>query len=73
VIALGNTPMVDLAGSDMLAALHEEMARRGVRVELAQAHGAVRDALAAAGVAARFGALRPELGIEGVIDAESPG
>jgi sulfate permease, SulP family len=69
VVALGTTPIVDLAGSDMLAGLHDEMVRRGIRLELAEAHGPVRDALEAAGVVERFGDLRPRSTLEEVVAA----
>lgn len=75
VLALGTTPFVDLVGCDMLAELHAEMAMQGIQVVLAEAHGPVRDALAAAGVAGRFGDLASTRSLEAVIEAaeSSPG
>jgi MFS superfamily sulfate permease-like transporter len=63
VIALGMVPMVDLAGSDMLTRLHADLAAHGVGVDLAEAHGQVRDALAAAGAAEKFPGLGAGRGI----------
>lgn len=73
VVALGNTPVVDLAGADMLGQLREEMERSGIRVDLAEAHGPVRDALEAAGVARGFGDLHSGRTLEDVVDgADTP-
>ena len=45
VIFLGSVPKVDLAGAEFLAELHKTLRARGIEFRLADARGAVRDAL----------------------------
>jgi SulP family sulfate permease len=54
IFDLSSSPTVDLAGMRMLRTLHEQLAERGVTLELAEARGAVRDLLEVGGLGALF-------------------
>jgi SulP family sulfate permease len=54
IFDLSSSPTVDLAGMRMLRTLHEQLAERGVTLELAEARGAVRDLLEIGGLGALF-------------------
>jgi len=45
ILFLGSVPRVDLAGAGFISELQRTLARRGIAFRLAEAHGAVRDAL----------------------------
>jgi MFS superfamily sulfate permease-like transporter len=45
VFFLGTSPMVDLAGTEMLTELHHTLRARGIELGLAEMHGQVREAL----------------------------
>ncbi len=61
VFYLGTTPMVDLAGADLLAELREQFEKRGIAFHLAEARGNVRESLARAGYGAgEAGAVRSQ-------------
>ena len=47
---LSNTPYVDLAGTRMLARLHDELESQKVELRLVEAHASERDTLRAAGL-----------------------
>jgi sulfate permease, SulP family len=49
IFFLGTTPVVDLAGSELLEELHEALKERGVAFRLAEARGDVRETLRRAG------------------------
>ncbi len=49
IFYLGAVPALDLAGSDMLMDLHHTLRERGIELQLAEAHGSVRDFLRRAG------------------------
>ena len=51
---LASSPRVDLGATEMLAALRDELAERGVRLRLVGAHSAVRERLDAEGLGAIF-------------------
>ena len=65
--SLSLAPVVDLAGAEMLLQLREELARRGIRLELANAHGPARESLRAAGLEAHFGPIVANAGIASLI------
>jgi sulfate permease, SulP family len=54
VFDLSSSPTVDLAGVRMLRALHEQLAARDIRMDLAEARGALRDLLEAEGAVRLF-------------------
>lgn len=45
ILYLGMVPVVDLAGAELLADLHRDLAERGIALRLAEARGPVREAL----------------------------
>jgi high affinity sulfate transporter 1 len=51
VLFMGNVPQVDLAGAELLTALHADWGKRGVAFRLAEVRGQVREALARLGAA----------------------
>lgn len=57
VCDLSNSPLVDVAGAGMLTALHKNLASRGIRLRLVQAHARVRDLLRAEGLEEQVGYL----------------
>lgn len=65
--SLSLAPAVDLAGAEMLLQLREELARRGIRFELANAHGPARASLRAAGLEAHFGPIEANASIASLI------
>jgi MFS superfamily sulfate permease-like transporter len=66
VYYLGAVPLVDLAGADFLAELHEALAERGIAMRLAVTQSSVRETLVKAGYEARCG---PVVANEPVADA----
>ena len=52
---LSTSPYVDLAGAQMLAGLHEELASANVRLQIVEARASVRDRLEAEGVEEKVG------------------
>ncbi len=57
VFFFGAVPMVDLAGAELLAELHDTLKARGISLRVAEAHGVVRDALRRAGYEERHGRI----------------
>jgi SulP family sulfate permease len=57
VCDLSASPYLDLAGARMLNALHDELARRGIALQIVGARGRVRDLLRADGLAGKIGGL----------------
>ena len=55
VVDIGATADLDVATTDMLAALHAELAGRGVEVRLAQVRGSVRDRMRRTGLMTTIG------------------
>jgi len=55
VCDLSTSPYVDLAGARMLAALHDELAKRDATLRVAEAHAGVRDLLRACGLEEKVG------------------
>lgn len=55
VCDLSTSPHVDLAGAEMLAELHEELARRGIRFQVVEARSKVRDMLRLEGLETKLG------------------
>lgn len=55
VFFMGTVPMIDMAGVELLSGLHDSLARRGIQLRLAEAHGKVRDALRRGGFERSYG------------------
>jgi MFS superfamily sulfate permease-like transporter len=68
---LSNSPMVDVAGANMLADLHSELAKRNARIRVVEAHAKVRDLLRAVGLEEKTGYLGRHLTIEQVLVEEA--
>ena len=66
VYYLGAVPLVDLAGADFLAELHQTLAERGIAMRVAVTQSSVRETLVKAGYEARCG---PVVANEPVADA----
>jgi MFS superfamily sulfate permease-like transporter len=47
VCDLSNSPYIDVAGATMLAAMHRQLAARGIQLRIVEAHATVRDLLRA--------------------------
>jgi MFS superfamily sulfate permease-like transporter len=67
VWCLGTTPHMDLAGTEMLAQLHEELIDRDITLVPAEARGPVRAELRAAGLEHHFGPIRENATIPAII------
>jgi high affinity sulfate transporter 1 len=67
--SLSTTASIDLAGAEMFEHLHVALAKRGIELKLAEAHGPVRESLRAAGLEAHFGAIHENMTIAPMIDA----
>jgi sulfate permease, SulP family len=57
IFFLGTTPIVDLAGAELLIELHDTLKERNIAFRVAEARGPVRDALRRAGFESRCGEL----------------
>lgn len=68
VIDLSTSPNVDLAGARMLAELRGRLADSGIRLHLAEVHGAVRDLLEADGLLQHLAAGGRRMGMAEIID-----
>jgi MFS superfamily sulfate permease-like transporter len=69
VFFLGAVPKVDLAGAELIAELHRTFRARGVVLELAEAHGEVRDALGRIGLDREFGPLESGQTVDALISS----
>jgi high affinity sulfate transporter 1 len=69
---LSNSPVLDVAGAQMLARLHQDLLARGAALKVVEAHAKARDLLRAEGVEDRIGYLGRHLTVDVVIsDFES--
>jgi sulfate permease, SulP family len=68
VCDLSTSPIVDLAGARMLAALHAELQVAGIRLRLVSAHSAVRDILRAEALEEKIGYFGRRSSVADVID-----
>jgi len=73
VCDLSMSPAVDLAGANMLLALHAGLQAKGVPLRLVAAHAAVRDLLRAAGLEERVGYFGRRISVADAIDAFQSG
>jgi anti-anti-sigma factor len=67
VCDLSDAPFVDVAGARMLAGLHEDLAKREIRLRVVEAHAKVRDLLRAEGLEERVGYLGRHLSVDQAI------
>jgi high affinity sulfate transporter 1 len=68
VLDLASTPLLDLAGIDMLVETSGELKDHGAKLRVAGATGEVRDALRRAGAEEKLGPLGPNLSVEQIVD-----
>jgi sulfate permease, SulP family len=68
VCDLSTSPYVDMAGAQMLAGFHTDLAAAGIRFQLVEAHATVRDTLRAAGLEERIGQISRRLSLDDVIE-----
>jgi MFS superfamily sulfate permease-like transporter len=54
---LSTSPHVDLASAQMLIGLHDDLAQRGIDLQIVEARASVRDRLRSEGVEARVGPI----------------
>lgn len=67
VWCLATTPVIDLAGVEMLEHLHRELAERGIKLMPAEARGPLRESMRAGGLEHCFGPIRENATIESVL------
>jgi SulP family sulfate permease len=67
---LSNVPYVDVAGARMLRRLQEELSAAGIRFQLVEAHGPVRDILRAEGLEERVGEISRRTTLADLLDDE---
>jgi high affinity sulfate transporter 1 len=64
---LSNSPLVDVAGAHMLAALRGDLAKHGIFMRVAEAHARVRDLLRAEGLEEQIGYFGRHMSVEQAI------
>jgi high affinity sulfate transporter 1 len=67
VYFLGTVPVVDMAGAELLAELHETLHERGIDFRLAEAHSEVRNSLRRAGFEKFHGPILPDQTVDAVL------
>ena len=67
VCDLSNSPYVDVAGAKMLAALHQDLTKRGVRLRIVEAHARARDLLRAEGLEDQVGYFGRHMSVDQAI------
>jgi len=67
VCDLSAAPLVDVAGARMLAGLNRDLAKRGIRLRVVEAHAKVRDLLRAEGLEEQIGYLGRHLSVDQAI------
>lgn len=69
VLDIGATADLDVATTDMLAALHRELGERGIDFRLAQVRGSVRDRMRRTGLMTTLGEDHCHLSVESAVSA----
>jgi SulP family sulfate permease len=67
VCDLSDAPMVDVAGARMFAALHRDLAKRGIRMRVVEAHAKVRDLLRAEALEEHIGTVGRHMSVDQAI------
>jgi high affinity sulfate transporter 1 len=65
---LSNSPVVDVAGAEMLSALNRDLAERNVTLRIVEAHAKVRDLLRAEGLEEQVGYFGRHISVEQAIN-----
>jgi sulfate permease, SulP family len=68
VLSMRSAPYMDLAATDMLSVLYDELRTEGVSLKLAEATGDCRDSIKKAGLDSKFGELDAGISVQKVID-----
>jgi high affinity sulfate transporter 1 len=69
---LSDSPFLDVAGSNMLAGLHRDLAKGDVRLRVVGAHAKVRDLLRAVGLEEKVGYLGRHISVDQAIAETQP-
>ena len=72
VCDLSNSPYVDVAAAKMLAALHQDLAKRGVQLRIVEAHARARDLLRAEGLEDQVGYFGRHMSVDQAIAEFDP-
>jgi high affinity sulfate transporter 1 len=67
VCDLSNSPHIDVAAASMLAALHRQLAARGIQFRIVEAHARVRDLLRAEGMEEQIGYFGRHMSVDQAI------
>ena len=67
VFFLGTVPVIDLAGSELIAEIRETLAGRGIEFRLAEAHSGARETLRRAGFEEHYGPIQPDQTVSTVL------
>ena len=67
VCDLSNSPYVDVAAAKMLAALHQDLVKRGVQLRIVEAHARARDLLRAEGLEDQVGYFGRHMSVDQAI------
>ncbi|MES2657530.1 MAG: SulP family inorganic anion transporter [Verrucomicrobiota bacterium] len=67
VFFLGTVPVIDLAGTELIAEIRETLAERGIEFRLAEAHSGAREALRRAGFESHYGPIEPDQTVSTVL------
>jgi MFS superfamily sulfate permease-like transporter len=67
VCDLSNSPHIDVAAASMLAALHRQLALRGIQFRIVEAHARVRDLLRAEGMEEQIGYFGRHMSVDQTI------
>ena len=67
VFSMGAVPLVDLAGADLLAELHDTLKKRGIEFRLAGTLSEVRELLVKAGYEERCGPVKANEPVAAVV------
>ena len=69
---LSTSPLVDMAGARMFVTLQAELAKRGIELQIVEAHASVRDMLRVEGVEEKVGRIDRFRTIADVLDHRAP-
>ena len=67
IFYLGMVSSIDLAGTELLAEIHNSLAARGIKFSLASAHGQIREALRRSGFEAHGGRIQADQTVSSLV------
>jgi len=68
VCDLSASPVLDVAGANMILSLQRDLAKRNIRMRVVEAHAKVRDLLRAVGLEERVGYLGRQISIDRALE-----